>query len=516
LASGILFCGLTLASVDHARQLLERGDHAQAERELLDALGHNPDAPDANFLLGVLYTRTARCEKGRPFLLKALALEPGSATVLNNLGVNALGRAREGEAEQYFLRALAIDGRAPDTLFNLGLIRLKHNQFEEAERLLDKASAVRPNDPEILRALLAAAIENGSTEAMGSAAGALMAAGPKDPAFYVALAKPMAAKARYEPARAVLERARSLFPESREVAYNLAVVQFLSGDARAARELAEGDLKNGERPELYNLLGDVYENLGLHAEAAEAYRSAVRLDPSNAEYSFNLGYEFLIHHNFDLAENIFRTSLRKFPKALKLHLGLSAAYFGRVQYAEAIEAVSAGIDAAPESLTGYFFLARAFATLAGQDERIVTDRVGQQLRTYVSLRPGEALPNYTYALYLLRRKRPAGAPPPPESGQLLRRAVELDSRFGEAYLELGKLQFAAGDYYGALERFERAAALNPALPQAWYEMGRTYAKLGQPERAREAWDQHADRQKQLEADAARREKQILRFVYTLK
>ena len=100
--------------------------------------------------------------------------------------------------------------------------------------------------------------------------------------------------------------------------------------------------------------------------------------------------------------------------------------------------------------------------------------------------------------------------------KLLEKALELDPKFPEAYFELGKVYFDDQRYQQAIAAFERAVALQPTFPQAYYRLGGAYAKVGDRERAQKAWELSSKQQKAVKEYVAEREKEILRFVYTLK
>jgi tetratricopeptide (TPR) repeat protein len=62
----------------------------------------------------------------------------------------------------------------------------------------------------------------------------------------------------------------------------------------------------------------------------------------------------------------------------------------------------------------------------------------------------------------------------------LARAVTLHPRYFEAWLELGKLSFAEGEYEPALKNYGHARQLQPSDPRADFEMGRALSLLQRP------------------------------------
>jgi Flp pilus assembly protein TadD len=273
------------------------------------------------FRLGVTYSQQGDHRRARDAFLQALQLQPNSVPILNNLGVNALQLGNETQAARYFRKALSLQPANLDASFNLGLIELKHRKFAEAARHLKRVSTQRPDDLPVLQGLLEAELGLGSREAAEATVGRLLKLAPPDAPFYFQLASPLAAHGRYSTALRVLERARALWPDSSDVAYNLAVVQFQAGNVEAARNLAETAVHREARADLYHLLGDIYEKQSLFDRAVAAYQSSVRLDPEQEDYHFALGYEFLLHQNFELAEQIFSTASLRLPPSPQAALG---------------------------------------------------------------------------------------------------------------------------------------------------------------------------------------------------
>jgi Flp pilus assembly protein TadD len=70
----------------------------------------------------------------------------------------------------------------------------------------------------------------------------------------------------------------------------------------------------------------------------------------------------------------------------------------------------------------------------------------------------------------------------------LARAVQLDQKLSSAHLALGKLYARAENWQQALSEFELAARYAPDSAEAYYQLGRTLARLKRVEESRAALD----------------------------
>ena len=82
----------------------------------------------------------------------------------------------------------------------------------------------------------------------------------------------------------------------------------------------------------------------------------------------------------------------------------------------------------------------------------------------------------------------------------VRRATDLLPNYAPAHFHLGRLYNQAGDYEHAREELEIAVRLQPGdLPEAYYQLGAVYHRLGNEEKSRQAYQKF----EQLKAQRAR-------------
>ena len=99
---------------------------------------------------------------------------------------------------------------------------------------------------------------------------------------------------------------------------------------------------------------------------------------------------------------------------------------------------------------------------------------------------------------------------------MLEKAVTADPQLGEAYVQLGILYSAKGDFARAEEVLTKAIAANPELGLAHYRLGQAYKRTGEEAKAQQEFAMYA-RCEKTEAEARKREQRELRqFLVILK
>ncbi len=229
-----------------ALQNLHRG--AEAESEVRRALALDPQAPDANTLLGILLSQKQQFGAAVASLEAAVRAAPGNFDALFYLG-----RA------QYALR-------------NLTAAR---DAFRAAARL-------RPEDLEA-RFFLATALEGlGETDAALEEYRALTASHPQDPRGFVGLGNLLAKNGQLDDAEAALTHARQLAPQDFESGLDLGRVLVRKGKFAEAIEVLSAAIERApQSADAHYQLGLALRRAGREQEAAAEFAIVDRL---NREY----------------------------------------------------------------------------------------------------------------------------------------------------------------------------------------------------------------------------------------
>jgi Flp pilus assembly protein TadD len=95
---------------------------------------------------------------------------------------------------------------------------------------------------------------------------------------------------------------------------------------------------------------------------------------------------------------------------------------------------------------------------------------------------------------------------------LLTKAVSIDSRCSEGYLQLGILAASQRNFEKAIQLYQKALEVDPKLAEAHYRLGVSYDRLGARDKAKQEFAQHDQIEKLQAADVERERQDIKQFV----
>jgi tetratricopeptide (TPR) repeat protein len=285
-------------------------------------------------------------------------------------------------------------------------------------------------------------------------------------------------KGRLDAALPHLKRACTIDPTHYDSGHDLALALLETGNLNEARAQIERMIAAGDKAELHNLLGNVYERAENFVAAADEYQRAAHAAPTE-EHLFDWGNNLLQLHAYEEAAQVFTAAVERHPKSARLHVGIGIAQYSRGQYEDAVKSFSRAADLAPADPRPYQFLGEMYgvAPAMGAD-------VTRRLAAFARANPKNALAQFHYAMNLWKGQ----SPPPDEAGMqrveaLLRQAVALDRKLAKGFLELGILLSDQKRYKEAITELQRATQLEPDLAQAHYRLAQAYQRTGQKELA---------------------------------
>jgi tetratricopeptide (TPR) repeat protein len=307
-----------------------------------------------------------------------------------------------------------------------------------------------------------------------------------------------------------LQAAYRINPEDHDNEHDLAVAYKQAGEFAQAREHVERLLAHQNRADLHRLLGELNEDLRDPLSAVREYEQAARMDPSEQNY-FAWGSELLLHRAVWQAQEIFRKGTERYPQSARMLTALGTALFAGGLYEQAALKLCNASDLNPADTTPYLFLGKI-------EEASPTPLacVESRLKRFVQTQPENALANYFYAMAIWkRRKQEENQQTAQQSEALLTKAVTIDPKCSEAWLQLGILSSAQGDMQKAIVFYLKAIDANAQLSEAHYRLGVAYDRIGNSVQAKQEFQLHEELDAQQAAEREQERREVKQFQVVL-
>ena len=315
---------------------------------------------------------------------------------------------------------------------------------------------------------------------------------------------------RYPESVALLKTAYAIKPGDFDNEYDLAQACEQVGDFSQAQDHVRHLLANHDGADLHRLAGSIDEKLGDPLTAVHEYEQAVRMDPSEQNY-FDWGSELLYHRAIWQAQAVFEQGVKAYPKSARMLTALGAALFAGALYDDAAHRLCEASDLNPADPEPYTFMGKI--EIAAPSPLAC---VSQKLERFVRMQPDNALANYFYAMALWK-----------ENGRLtdqqtlnriettLTKAINIDPKCADAYLQLGNLEASRHEFQRAIGFYSKAIEVNPQLSEAHYRLGISYERIGEKGKAKLEFQKHDEIEKQIAAEIQRQRKDVKQFVIAL-
>ena len=255
-----------------------------------------------------------------------------------------------------------------------------------------------------------------------------------------------------------------------------------------------------DRPVMYTLLGDTYEDMKRYDKALDAYGQVPADSPlrSNAEMEIAVSLQRLDRK--DEALDKLKQLIAREPKNYDAIVTLGNLYRNNEDYANAAKVYDDAIALITEPVPGHW---RVYYYDGIAHERLKQwDVAEQRFRRALELSPEEASV-LNYLGYSMIEKKINLT----EAMEMVKKAVELKPNDGYIIDSLGWAYFQLGDYEQAVTHIERAVELLPADPIIAEHLGDAYWRVGRTLEAKFQW-QHARDNKPEPEDLKRIEDKI--------
>ena len=254
------------------RQLIQKGDLAEAERALRDRLTEDADDAVALNLFGVVLARKGDPLGARSHFKRAIAAAPEEPSYLVNFGLLLAQQGDSLRASELLERATTLDPNWSRAHSQLGELALATGQLDSAEQRFRTALRANENDSQAQVGLAQIMLARGELDTALTHAQLGIAGLAGDARAQAVLGMVLLAKGHYAFARTALENAVRIEPGNQRLRRMASRAQLFAGDTAASlqtlrelseflpedapslRALSEAAVRAGLNPELIELL----------------------------------------------------------------------------------------------------------------------------------------------------------------------------------------------------------------------------------------------------------------------
>ena len=370
---------------------------------------------------------------------------------------------------------------ASDASLRAGLIALEKNDLAQARLNLENAAKLAPSDPKAWVGLAQTFWKLHDASGANEAAAKAEILGSQDAAVQHALSVYYAETNQFEKAGDAEANYSRGVPTDRGAVLHSMTFYIKGGRADRAITLAKASPDWSNRADVHNLLGKAYFANKQPDEAANEFRSAIRLSPYEESYYFDFAQALLVQQKFEDAIGVLQEGKTNFDKSAQIQLALGVAYYGLRRFEEAATAFLRTIALAPDVEQPYVFLGKML------DQ--IPEKLPELTRVFSDYEKSNPSNYLGYRLHAQALDAQSGDAATAE--RLLRKAISLNDGDAQAYFELGTLMEKERRFPEAAEALERAAALNGNDAATHYRLARVYDRLGKRDAARLERDEHA-------------------------
>jgi len=257
------------------------------------------------------------------------------------------------------------------------------------------------------------------------------------------------------------------------------------------------------------MLAELEEASGNYVDAVGNYQKAVELEPTNEEYYFDLGMEYLSHFTFGPALEVYRVGIAKFPNSARQYLGLAFSHYAVREYTQAADAFTKALEIDPDSAAVLKAWNTVLTSLSPADWEPILPR----LSLLATAHPQSADLAFSYGAALFRSEFAKGQQATLQRPQtFLERAIKLRPDFPAAHLELAGLYAAQKHDQKAIDEYLAAIREDPKADIPHYRLGQLYRQMNKMDLATQELSQYQELSRQHQEEIKRNRSAIQQFV----
>jgi tetratricopeptide (TPR) repeat protein len=365
-----------------------QGTHLEhAESEWREALRLNPDNIEATRALAGAAMRLGDMATLQDAATRIIRLQPGSPDGYGLRALASINQQHFPEAEEDIQKALAIAPQRPIGYVYLGQLRLAQRQFPEAGKAFQAALDRSPNLADALRGLMGSWIAQKQTDKAIEAARAQIAKSPNNSSFYDMLGSVLFFdKKDMGEVVAAFEKAVALDKQNFLARIHLIQAHASRGETDQAIALGERSLQDNPRqPDLFVLMGDLYQAKHDPKKAEIAYQKALTINSQNPVASNQMARLMLSNgENLDLALGMAQTAGKGLPNSPIIADTLGWIYYRKGVYPMAVNYLKHALElqqknSAPDNPDVHYHLGWAYEK--SQQPALARQQFEQVLKT---------------------------------------------------------------------------------------------------------------------------------------
>jgi len=345
------------------------GNLKSAEGEWREALRLRPDLLDAQRALAGAAMRQGDMGTLEEAATQIISLQPGSPDGYALRALSNINRKHYAEAEQDIRKAIDVAPQSAYGYVQMGNLKFTQGQYGDAAKVYQEALDRNPNSTDALRGLMSIYVAQKQVDQAITVANTQIAKSPNNSSFYDLLGTALFhSKKDLSGAEAAFEKSAALDKHNSDALLKLCQVRAAKGEIDQAIATAQQSLKDNPRePNLYILMGKLYESKSDWKKAEDAYQNALALNSQDPVASNNLAHVMLqIGGNLDIALSLAQTARRGLPDSPGVADTLGWIYYQKGAYQSAIGLLQEALklqekNKTPDNPDIYYHLGMAYA-----------------------------------------------------------------------------------------------------------------------------------------------------------
>jgi tetratricopeptide (TPR) repeat protein len=453
---------------------LQQGDYQSALRELKTASHDNPNDASIHNFIGISETQLGRVDEANQEYRTASRLDPNLEGPYKNLGFNYLNAGQYESAEAPLKTALSLNPTDPFVHYYLAILYLSTSRAAEAILQISPAQDLLGKDA--LNGVLAlkACLNSGHTDEALNLIHSLERESLLSFAQEYEVANLLTQQGLYVDAVPLFKKLVERQPGAWENKYNLAIAFLKAKQLEDARILLVPlSAEHKGNANILGMLGSAYDLEGKPSLALKPYRDAIEADPNNPDRYLDCTRVMVDLNQYDEASALLKKGIAtsRDPYVLTIRMGAIEMMQGhfekaRVSFKEAVEEH-------PDVPLGYVALAQTYMKEGNNESAIHV------------LIDGRSKVAKDFALEYVLGLISFEAGQKEQALEALKNAEELGPGVVEPHYQLGMLYMQQHQWPEAQGEFESVLQINPRHAAAFYQLSRTYERMGKVDKARQ-------------------------------